>query len=40
MGGSLADVLGATFGGGGYAALRGGGEDWTTVERTFLLRAR
>jgi hypothetical protein len=40
MGGSLADVLGATFGGGGYAALRCGGEDWTTVERTFLLRAR
>lgn len=40
VGRSLGDVLGATFGGGGYATFRGGEEDWTTVERTFLLRAR
>jgi hypothetical protein len=40
VGKSLGDVLSATFGGGGYAAFRGAEEEWTTVERTFLLRAR
>jgi hypothetical protein len=35
---SLDSVLAATFGGGGYKSLRSGGEDWTTVERSFLLR--
>jgi hypothetical protein len=37
---SLDAILAATFGGGGYRSLRSGGEDWTTVERSFLLRER
>ena len=37
---SLSDILAATFDGGGYRNLRSAGEDWTTVERSFLLRKR
>jgi hypothetical protein len=37
---SLNEFLQVTFGGGGCGAYRTGEEDWTTVERSFLLRAR
>lgn len=37
---SLDEFLEATFGGGGQGAYRSAGEDWTTVERSFLLRSR
>jgi hypothetical protein len=36
----LGEVLAAVSGGGGYGAMRSGDEDWTTVERSFLLRVR
>jgi len=37
---SLGEVLAVISGGGGYGAFRTGEEDWTTVEKSFLLRER